>query len=493
MTRGYPASEHSSARAQGRTDPPQPEVAQVLASPAPTSCLQAELLADLPAPGLLSEIARVKSFVELWLADGGAREAFLTDPNGVAGQHGVPATLADYLHGGQPLDQAEHPSLSGYGAYLRQRTLHREQMRAECAPADPAFAAWRERQMRRCAGQLPPHYGQAILHLPVAFELCQGCSVGCWFCGLSAASLESVFPASLSNRTLWRDVLEVVKELCGSAAGRGIAFWATDPLDNPDYELFCLDFHQILGRFPATTTALAAKHLGRVERLLELSWSHGCEFNRFSILSLGQIKSLRRHFSPEALLYVDLIAQTRSALRAKALAGKALEKGVGAPSAITSEPSTIACVSGFLVSMPGREVRLISPCEASPRWPMGYRVHGQARFRDASELQQAMRRMVEATMATELSVEQPLRLRPDVKASPVTGGRTAFHASYGQTMTLPLHSAILPQLAKGVQSAAHLALELEQRGVPMAETLHGLRRLFEQGWLDDEPEGPVHG
>jgi len=34
------------------------------------------------------------------------------------------------------------------------------------------------------------------------------------------------------------------------AAGRGFCYWGTDPMDNPDYEKFCLDFHEVLGIFP---------------------------------------------------------------------------------------------------------------------------------------------------------------------------------------------------------------------------------------------------
>jgi radical SAM family RiPP maturation amino acid epimerase len=462
----------------------------VLASPAFGSCLQAELVARPEVADVLPQVAVIKRFVEWWLADDALRDSFETDTPGVAARHGVPEELASYLHRNEPLGEAAHPALRAYGLYLEQRLAHRERMRGECAPDHPGFRAWRERQMRRCQGQLPPHYNQAILHLPVAFELSQGCSVGCWFCGLSAARLESVFSASEENRTLWRECLEVISQVCGPSAGRGIAFWATDPLDNPDYELLCQDFHTILGRFPATTTALGARDLERTERLLGLSWEHGCEFNRFSILSTGQMKRLTEHFSPEALLYVDLIAQTRGALRAKALAGKALgsEK---TPSAVSSEPSTIACVSGFLVNMPAREVRLISPCEASQRWPMGYRVHAIARFARASELRDAIDQMLKEHAGAELFGRPRLGLRPDVMVAEGEGS-VVLSAPYGPSRRFSLTPLAVRRLREGQSQAAELALELEGQGVSMAETFHTFRRLLEEGWLDDEPERTAH-
>ncbi len=445
--------------------------------PPPISRLQA-IFSD-EDPGILGEVAWVKRFVERWLADDRLRAAYLAEPDGIDAGHRVPRELASYLHENSPLSSAEDPVLRAYGRYLGKRIEHRAEMSRECAPAMAPFRAWRERQMHRCQDQLPDQYNEAILHLPVAFELSEGCSVGCWFCGLSATRLESVFSASPSHRTLWRETLEVVREVAGPAAGQGIAFWATDPLDNPDYEIFCQDFHQVLGRFPATTTALGPKDLDRAEKLLQLSWSKGCDFNRFSILSLSQMDALTARFSPESLLYVDLIAQTRGSLRAKAQAGKALEKGEKAPALVSSEPSTIACVSGFLINMPTRSVRLISPCPAGPRWPMGYRVHASSSFVDANELRSEIGRMMADVMRVSPPKDRPVRLRADLKDS-------------DRLADFSLGELAWSRLNQGCVTGAELAFELESDGVPMAQTFHALNRLFDQGLLDDEPEPEGH-
>ncbi len=457
-----------------------------------TSDLLNEFLRSCPeATERLEQVAIIKRFVERWLADADLRQAFLERPATVAERYGVPAELQHHLGRPSSWAEASAPGLRVYGRYLEQRATHRQVIRQQCAPSSPAFRVWRERQIKRCRGQLPGHYSQAIMHLPVAFELCQGCSVGCWFCGLSAARLESVFPASEANLRLWRQTLEAVREVAGPAAGRGIAFWATDPLDNPDYELFCQDFHAILGRFPPTTTALGPKDLDRTQALLELSWAKGCEFNRFSILTLKQMDTLTKHFSPEALLYVDLIAQNKGAFKAKALAGKALEKATSPPSAVAAEPSTIACVSGFLINMPARTVRLVSPCRACSRWTEGYRVHASARFADGPELSREMARMIEQGMPVTLPLERPARLRDDLSVSSA-GGRVSLGTKFGPARPVNLSEGAIEKLREGRSSPGELALELEASGVPLAETLHILGLLFEEGYLDDEPEVAAH-
>ena len=56
--------------------------------------------------------------------------------------------------------------------------------------------------------------------------------------------------------------------IVGDAAGRGLCYYATEPLDNPDYECFLVDFHAEFGRVPQTTTAAATRDIERTRRLL---------------------------------------------------------------------------------------------------------------------------------------------------------------------------------------------------------------------------------
>ena len=93
------------------------------------------------------------------------------------------------------------------------------------------------------------------------------------------------------NAGLFRDVLEVLADVVGPTAGKwGFLYWATDPFDNPDYELFCRDFATQFGQFPATTTAKGWTDFPRTRKLIELSDAHGRAHVRLSILSLKMLR-----------------------------------------------------------------------------------------------------------------------------------------------------------------------------------------------------------
>jgi hypothetical protein len=108
--------------------------------------------------------------------------------------------------------------------------------------------------------------------------------VGCWFCGISAPKLGDIYLYNEENANLWRQVLELLKNKLGENTGSSFCYWATDPLDNPDYEKFCIDFSDVLGVFPFTSTAQALKYPERVKSLIDLSIKKGRTINRFSIL-----------------------------------------------------------------------------------------------------------------------------------------------------------------------------------------------------------------
>ncbi len=61
--------------------------------------------------------------------------------------------------------------------------------------------------------------------------------------------------------------------------------------------------------------------------------------------------------------------------------------------------ATIACVAGFLINLPERQLRLVSPCAPSDAWPDGYRTLEAARVDGASGLDDLMGRMIERHMA----------------------------------------------------------------------------------------------
>ena len=80
---------------------------------------------------------------------------------------------------------------------------------------------------------------------------------------------------------------------------------------------------------------------------------------------------------------------------------------------------TIECTCGYLVNMLDRTVKLVSPCFASERWPLGYIVHAEGTFSDASEFRDVLLRCVDEAMPEHKDGRRPDRIPrgPDLSAA----------------------------------------------------------------------------
>ena len=465
-------------------------------------------LGELP-PGYAAELGILKRFLELWTIDGSFQERYRRDPEAGIAETGLPLTrelLAPFVDNdvARAYNQALREGNTGswplavrrYKAFYQEKRRHRRQIRREAQATDPRIAAWRARQINRCVGTLGRAKADALVHAPAALELSKGCSVGCWFCGVAAQRLETTWPHTPENREVWRWTLGVLREVLGEAARHAFCYWATDPLDNPEYEEFLEDFHQVLGRWPQTTTALAGRDLERTRRLLRRGREHGAEVDRFSVLSLKTLRRLHEFFPPEELVAVECLPQNPEAQEhyLKAQAGRARQHA-DHPARRTvpaEEASTIACVSGFLLNMPDRSVRLVTPCQADDRFPLGFWTLEEGRFETGEDLRALLRGMVDRHMASRLDLDRPLRLRRDLRWSARDGTLTL----HSRTLDVHFrHQEHLDDLARRLAGGADTGFELASQrerdfGIPQPETCWFLLDMFHKGLLDEEPEVP---
>lgn len=449
----------------------------------------------------LKSISYIKRFAQRWHGDKNFREQLLKDPH---------KTVADYNLRVDP--EEIRPLWDVSLAEKTDRKIELSPLLNKCDELresfriknlldplfnsfkDLRFQAWRERQIARAQSQFRQITHQAIAQVPVCFELSKGCSVGCHFCGVSAPRLGDIFLYDENNAKLWNEVLELIKEILGVAASTGFCYWATDPFDNPDYEQFCNDFHKILGVFPQTTTAQALKDINRTKALLKLSEGKGCLCNRFSVLSLNILNQIHAKFTPEELLLVDLALQNPEADTIKADAGRSRERKLkkGQEDSELPDQGTIACVTGFLFNMVERSVKLISPCNANERWPLGYIIFDEGTFADANELKILLERMLDQHMSPTVRSNDLISFRPDLKFESLADG---FKLS-NRIKTFKFH--LEPELRelgevvhRGGKTAEEIASMFESRGILPASTYYYLNLMFKKAVLDDEPKPNV--
>ncbi|MGE3511502.1 MAG: radical SAM family RiPP maturation amino acid epimerase [Vicinamibacterales bacterium] len=379
--------------------------------------------ADLHALAL--HVCHVKRFIERWAADDRFRQALRQDPQGAAREWhltidpeairplwDLPTEATDWRHWDMGACET-YPLAAAYLAFRRARVEAAEALR-HISPASPAYRRWRARQVARCHSVFPRAFADALPHAPFACELSLGCSVGCWFCGVGADRLTA--HAWYGSGQQWRDILAVLRDFTGPAAGaRGLLYWASDPLDHPQFEHFARDFTHAFGAPPHTTTALATRDAERTRRLLPHATAESPLGVRFSVLSVAALDRIHAAFTAESLAHVELVPQTPGSVLRKVPVGKArLRLMSGSPPPTGRVPlnegaPSIACVSGLLINLVSGRVRLITPAPCSDREPDGYRTIAQGQFSTAADLEQLVSQMVAEHMRVLPAEDLPLR------------------------------------------------------------------------------------
>ena len=468
-------------------------------------------LADHRFPSFLSEvtpeelrrIAHAKRFVERYCGDAAFRAAVAEDAAGAAARYGLEAdpaeirALWDPAAARREIESGASPSPTVELCLRYDRAMVAWMMRRRGSESlvHPNFRAWWDRQLARTDSELGAPFNLKDVHAPVSFELSQGCTVGCWFCGISSERFAGALPYTPENARLWRGVLEVVRDLVGPAAEVGFCYWATDPMDTPDYEAFLHDYYAIIGALPPTTTAQPQKHVERLRALLRMWEEHSFVYNRFSILSTRILDVVHREFTAEELVWTGLEMLNKESTKKKATAGRALERlerqrdRVDHDESVADEltQGTIACVTGFLFNLVTRTVQLVSPCRADDRWPKGYRVYEECRFADAVELRAIMEGMIERYMPLHLRGTDRVRLRPDLRVQRLPDGCRLATPFLSRDLRHPRYGRVLADLlVEGTHTVDDLVARLAGLGAAPSEVSIPLDVLFQGGLLDTE-------
>lgn len=310
-----------------------------------------------------------------------------------------------------------------YADFMNHKFAMLDVLRAECEPSNETFRKWRNRQIGRCNMQLGPKV-TALIHAPVVFELADGCSVGCEFCGLNAGRLKSVFRHTDENAELFTDVLKICKEVVGDAAGCGTLYFASEPLDNPDYELFMNDYASVFDRIPQITTATVLKHKEQMHELLKALAEDRRQIYRFSVLSLDHAKEIFAEFTPEELVLVELLPQFEEAPSNSFInAGRNADRN-------DEYGDTISCVSGFIINMARKQIRISTPTWASKEHPTGEYLLYESDFTDKDSFREALTTGIKTCMSNILGPKEELRVRPFIECS-IVGNEYIINAKNG--------------------------------------------------------------
>ncbi|HBK55277.1 MAG TPA: hypothetical protein DDZ76_03180 [Xanthomonadales bacterium] len=454
--------------------------------------------------------AEIKRFAEMMMGDEKFRRGLYESPRATVEAHGLridPMTIRAMWDGRAMreglLTDADMNS-DGIRHLNAFNDLKREFFKSMLTKqsANSAFERWRTRQIERCATEMDRANARSIVHAPATFELAAGCSVGCWFCGVSAENYRGAVSYD-AIKSIWLDTLAGLNEVIGDAAGKAFLYWGTEPFDNPDYESYCLDLKQVCGGFPQTTTAVPMRDPGRTWELLKLSTAHGCQINRFSILTPRILASTLKTFSPEQLLFVELVLQNKGSMLVKANAGKArnsrkLEDDrnhlarelaeYASPALQAAKPSTIACVSGFLFNLAKKDLRLISPCSASDQHPDGYIVFEEGKFNTGAEAVELMRGMVARHMNVEPHESSLISFRPDFGFVGQQNGFSLNNEYDTVTIQNPNHGPLMRRLGELISTGGHSAARIRQSlsgefSIDDNQARSVLRFLFDKGLL----------
>ena len=369
-------------------------------------------------------------------------------------------------------------------------------------PGNEKIRQWRERQINRCLGSLGG-VNEAFVHAVATFELADGCSVGCDFCGLGAGKLKKLFRCTPENSKLFKDVIKVCHEVIGGAGGGGMLYFATEPLDNPDYKQFEDDYYEEYGLLPQITTAVADRDIERTREFVsELYTRKGGFIHRFSIRSLEMAERIFNAFTPEELLLVELLPQFPEApafVKYTVVGNEAKKTEVNSLSAsdtesndVISDPGTICCIDGFRINFARKELSIFTPCHMTDENPNGIAIAATVSFEDGEDFKNKLNLLIDEYMVIDVPRDEKLKIYDYFKLKYDERRGNILQSIYGgETLLLDKFKEdymvdVIKSLMEGCYTKSELAAKIySEHGVPTEHVFYFINQLWKKGFIVD--------
>ncbi|MCR5733013.1 MAG: radical SAM family RiPP maturation amino acid epimerase [Lachnospiraceae bacterium] len=423
------------------------------------------------AERITDEVAYAKRMIDIISLIPGSVEEYLNDRQAFIDKYDIKLSTEDTDFLCCPKDPEEKlailadpnrisempESFFRYRQFIGNKIAIRDMMiKKLCVPDNEAMKKWRARQIRRCDGVLGG-LNESFVHTIVTYELATGCSVGCKFCGLSAGPLKKVFFYTPENKKLFNDVLKSCHKILGDAAGHGMMYFATEPLDNPDYEKFEDDFYEEFHTIPQITTAAADRNIERTRYFISGITKGKGFIHRFTIRSLEMAKKIFESFSPHELLMVELLPQFPEAPAFVPYVKAGRETEDSDIKKADGDPGTICCVDGFCINFPDKRFRLISPARADERFPKGIYESEWVEFDDGADFEDKLVRYIKDNLEQDIPKDKKLKMYDYLSVGEYKGKKSII-SRFGEA--IPLREPYMIRIAELVKEGVHTRKEI---------------------------------
>jgi hypothetical protein len=228
------------------------------------------------------------------------------------------------------------------------------------------------------------------------------------------------------NAITWQEILAISKKIIGDHAKFAACYFATEPLDNPDYEKFVSDFYAIYGRYPQLTTTKYLEEAKRIKHYLKVNKLQPWDV-RFSITSLQKLRKMYELYSLEELANIELVLNNWESVSHYANAGRArkLFEKLSLQGDLTKKISTAGtpvCVTGFLINMVHGSIKLISSCNPDDENPFGYIQFDEVFFKNTKEYQEQLLDLISRNMPKTPFENHALSFSTDFKIEKFSNG-----------------------------------------------------------------------